>query len=158
MTCGRRLLTVGPVADPGRLRLRRHPQAQLRLQGADQTTTRLRQLADGLEEAIGSGDDLALVRYIAPQLTARMLAAAAAFRTDQGVWRPARSGLRWSQCRRRPDAPGMLWLRLRFEDLTRCEYPAGTVTAPLRTHEVDVELDTTGVPWKLCRVIERSGE
>ncbi|MHB1527342.1 MAG: hypothetical protein ACYDEA_12340 [Candidatus Dormibacteria bacterium] len=150
------------MADPGRLRLRLRlrlrPQAQLQHQGADQTTNRLRQLVDGVEAAIAAGDDVALVRYISPQLTARMLAAAATFRADRGAWHPARSGLRWSQCRRRPDGPGRLWLRLRFEDLTRCEYPEGAVIAPLRTHEVDVELETTSVPWKLCRVVERGEE
>jgi len=145
------------VAELSRLQARFHPQAHLRREGIEQTTARLRQLMDGLEAAIGSGDDVALVRYLGPQLTARMLAAAAGFRRQGGVWRPARSGLRWSHCRRAPDGPGLVWLRLRLEDRTRCEYPEGTVVAPLRTREVDVELDTTGVPWKLCRVVERPG-
>ncbi|NNM97293.1 MAG: hypothetical protein HKL89_06790 [Candidatus Dormibacteraeota bacterium] len=145
------------MAEFGWLRAQFRPQGQLRRQGIEQTTARLRQLVDGLEAAVGSGDDVALVRYLGPQLTARMLAAAAGFRRQGVVWRPARSGLRWSPCRRAPDGPGLAWLRLRLEDRTRCEYPEGTVAAPLRTREVDVELDTTGVPWKLCRVVERPG-
>lgn len=145
------------MSEPKSLRGWRHPEARLRRQGIEQTTNRLRQLVDGLEAALASGDDLALVRYVGPQLTARLLAAAAAFRSGGGAWRPARSGLRWSRCHRPPDGPGMVWLRLRLEDRTQCDYPEGVITAPLRTHEVDVELDTTQIPWKLCRVLERPG-
>jgi len=122
--------------------------------GAAQTTARVRQLVDGIEEALRDRDDLALARFLAPPLLARMAATAASIAATGGVLNPARSGLRWSESRRKPGGPGRCWLRLRFEDLTYCRYPEGVITAPARTHEVEVEIETVGAPWRLCRIVE----
>jgi len=51
-------------------------------------------------------------------------------------------------------APGRFWLRLRFEDRTQVQGRAGRVTAAAVVHEVEVELDTTEVPWRFCEVEE----
>ena len=130
--------------------------SSLQMEGTSETTRRVRQLVDGVEDALTRGDDLGAVRFLTPRLQGRLLAVASTFRSGQGVWLPARSGLRWTQSRRRPDGPGLLWLRLQFEDLTRCQYPEGGLSAPLRTFEVEVELETVSVPWRLHRVLERS--
>jgi hypothetical protein len=50
--------------------------------------------------------------------------------------------------------PGRFWLRLRFEDKTQVQGRIGHVTAAAVVHEVDVELDTTEAPWRLCDVEE----
>lgn len=109
---------------------------------------------DGIEEALREGDDLALSRFLAPALLAKMAESTSSMSRSGGVFNPARSGLRWSESRRKPGGPGRCWLRLRFEDLTTCHYPEGVVTAPSRTHEVEVEIETVGSPWRLCRVVE----
>lgn len=109
---------------------------------------------DGIEEALREGDDLALSRFLAPVLLAKMAESTSSMSRSGGVFNPARSGLRWSESRRKPGGPGRCWLRLRFEDLTTCHYPEGVVTAPPRTHEVEVEIETVGSPWRLCRVVE----
>jgi hypothetical protein len=127
------------VPELGRLLRIAHARSRPQLVGASDTTRWVRQLVDGLEEALARGDDLG-----------------AAITSGRGAWLPARSGLRWSQSRLHPDGPGLVWLLLRFEDLTRCEYPDGGLTAPLRTFEVEAELETLSVPWRLYRVLERS--
>lgn len=144
------------MPERGRLLRIGHPGSRAQLEGASETTRRLRQLVDGLEEALARGDELGAVQFLAPPLQGRLLAIAAAVKSGRGAWLPARSGLRWSQSRRHPDGPGLLWLRLQFEDLTRCEYPDGGLTAPLRTVEVEAELETLSVPWRLYRILERS--
>jgi hypothetical protein len=144
------------VPELGRLLRIAHPRSRPHLDGASETTRRVRQLVDGLEAALARGDDLGAVQFLAPPLQGRLLAIAAAMKSGRGAWLPARSGLRWSQSRRHPDGPGLLWLRLQFEDLTRCEYPDGGLSAPLRTFEVEAELETLSVPWRLYRVLERS--
>lgn len=80
---------------------------------------------DGIEEALRENDDLALSRFLAPDLLAKMAESTSSMSRSGGVFNPARSGLRWSESRRRPGGPGRCWLRLRFEDLTTCRYPEG---------------------------------
>jgi hypothetical protein len=55
---------------------------------------------------------------------------------------------------RRATEPGRFWLRLRFEDRTQVQGWTRRVTAPTVVHEVEVELDTTEAPWRLCDVEE----
>lgn len=142
------------MGDLGLLRPRIRSGSQDR--GVTGTTARLRQLVDGLEEAVAGADGVAASRYLSPQLAARLMEEAAVLRAAGGSWAPARSGLRWSTSRRHPDGPGLTWLTLRFEDLSRCDYPEGPLGAPLQTHELEVELDTRRVPWRICRVLERA--
>ncbi len=126
----------------------------LRRDGAAQTSARVRQLVDGLEAAVAQSDDLALTQYLAAPLMGQMLALSAGLRADAASLLPARSGLCWMVSRRKPGGPGRCWLRLRFEDLTVCQYPEGTASAPPRTQEVEVEVQTTVIPWRLHRVVQ----
>lgn len=119
-----------------------------------QTTQQLRELADGLERAIAQADDLALAQFLAPPLLGQMLAAAAAIREEGGRLLPARSGLSWMLSRRPPAGPGRCWLRLRFEDLTICEYPEAATSAGAGLHELEVDLDTRSSPWRVHRLVD----
>jgi len=122
--------------------------------GVAETTERVRQLVDGIEGAIGSGNDLELARYVAPPALGRLLGGTAELRAAGGKWQPSRAGLCWRMSDRRATAPGRFWLRLRFEDRTQVQGRTGRVTAPTVVHEVEVELDTTEAPWRLCDVEE----
>lgn len=122
--------------------------------GIAETTERVRQLIDGIESAIAAGNDLELARYLAPPALGTLLAATAAVRTSGGAWIPARAGLRWSGCDRPAGGPGRFWLRLRFEDRTEVRSESKRMVAATMSHEVEVELDTTQVPWRLCQVEE----
>jgi hypothetical protein len=109
---------------------------------------------DGIEGAIAAGSDLDLSAYLAPPALGLVLAASAAMREGGRTWLPARSGLRWSRSERASEAPGRFWLRLRFEDRTSVRDGSGTTAAPSTSHEVEVELDATRAPWRLCQVEE----
>jgi hypothetical protein len=122
--------------------------------GVAETTERVRQLVDGIEGAVAAGDDLELARYLASPALSRFLEATAARRAVHEKWLPARAGLCWSRSDRAPGAPGRFWLRLRFEDRTQVQGPTRRVTAATVVHEVEVELDTTEAPWRLCEVEE----
>lgn len=122
--------------------------------GVAETTERVRQLVDGIEGAIGAGDDLELARYLAPPALGRLLAGTAGLRAAGEKWLPARAGLCWRTCDRGATEPGRFWLRLRFEDRTQVQGRTGRVTAAAVIHEVEVELDTTEAPWRLCDVEE----
>ena len=123
-------------------------------QGVLETTERVRQLVDGIESAIAAASDLELSAYLAPPALGLLLAASAAMRAEGRTWLPARSGLRWSRSGRLAESPGRFWLRLRFEDRTSVRDGSGSAAAPPTSHEVEVELDATAVPWRLCRVEE----
>lgn len=125
-----------------------------RNQGITETTERVRQLVDGIESAISAGNDLELASYLAPPALGHALAQTAALRAAGSTWLPARAGLRWSGSDRSPDGPGRFWLRLRFDDRTEVSSESGTFTAASVTHEVEVELDTTSAPWRLCQAEE----
>ncbi|MGH7705570.1 MAG: hypothetical protein ACRENY_06855 [Candidatus Dormibacteria bacterium] len=120
----------------------------------DETTLRVRQLVDGIEAAIAQGDDLELSRYLAPPALALLLAQTAALRAAGRAWSPGRSGLRWSGSSKRSAEPGRFWLRLRFEDRSELALGDLQVGAAMSSHEVEVELDTTAAPWRLCRAAE----
>ncbi|HUY08242.1 MAG TPA: hypothetical protein VMW80_02180 [Candidatus Dormibacteraeota bacterium] len=122
--------------------------------GIAETTERVRQLVDGIESAITSGNDLALASYLAPPALGHVLAQTAAMRAARTAWLPSRVGLRWSVCSRAPEGPGRFWLRLRFDDRTEVHFQSSTVTAVPMVHEVEVELDTTVAPWRLCQAEE----
>ncbi|MHB1500069.1 MAG: hypothetical protein ACYCYK_02680 [Candidatus Dormibacteria bacterium] len=126
----------------------------LRREGAAQTSARVRQLVDGIEGAVAQSDDLALAQYLAAPLLGQMLALSAGLRADAASLLPARSGLCWMASHREPGGPGRCWLRLRFEDLTVCQYPEGTASAPPRTQDVEIEVQTTVTPWHLHRVVQ----
>jgi len=122
--------------------------------GIGETTERIRQLVDGIERTVSAGDDFDLAKYLAPPALGHVLAAASAIRSQGGAWLPARSGLRWSRSGREPGAPGRFWLRLRFEDRTEVQSQGGKASAPAVSHEVEVEVDTTQAPWRLCQAEE----
>ncbi len=138
----------------GRLKLGLGGVGQMRRDGEAQTSQRLRQLVDGIEGAVAHGDDLALARFLAPPLLGRMLVVSAEGRAQGGSLVPARSGLSWRVSHRKPAGPGRCWLRLRFEDLTVCEYPETVTRAPGGAHELEVDLETTMTPWRLHRLVE----
>jgi hypothetical protein len=123
-------------------------------QGIAETTERVRQLVDGIESAIRAGNDLELASYLAPPALGHALSQTAAMRTTRSTWLPARAGLRWSGSDRAPEGPGRFWLRLRFDDRTEVRSEGANVTAAAITHEVEVELDTTSAPWRLCQADE----
>lgn len=114
----------------------------------------MRQLMDGIESAIAAGDDLALSRYLAPPALGVLLARSAAARRDGQRWLPARAGLRWSASNRTPTAPGRFWLRLRFEDQSEVRFSASAIAAAALVYEIEVELLTTSVPWRVCQAQE----
>lgn len=116
-----------------------------------ETTERIRQLVDGIEAAVGSSNDLELARYLLPPALGTVLAATAAMRSGGWSWLPGRSGLRWSRSERPSERPGCFWLRIRFEDRTEVRGPGRIETAPATGHELELELDTTQVPWRLSR-------
>jgi hypothetical protein len=122
--------------------------------GVAETTKRVRQLVDGIEGAVAAGDDLELARYLSPPALGRFLGATAARRAFGDKWLPARAGLCWTRSDRAASAPGRFWLRLRFEDRTQIQSRTGRLTAATIVHEVEVELDTTDAPWRLCEVEE----
>lgn len=122
--------------------------------GVAETTERVRQLVDGIEGAVAAGDDLELARYLAPPALGRFLGATAARRAVGEKWLPARARLCWTSSHRAAAAPGRFWLRLRFEDRTQVRGRTGRVTAATVVHEIEVELDTTEAPWRLCDVEE----
>jgi hypothetical protein len=122
--------------------------------GVQETTERVRQLVDGMESAISSGDDLALATYLAPPALGVLLAQTGAARAMGSAWLPARTGLRWIGSSRSSVTPGRFWLRLRFEDRTQVRGPEGTVSAAPVSHEVEVELETSATPWRLCQAEE----
>ncbi|MGA7173833.1 MAG: hypothetical protein WCB86_01440 [Candidatus Dormiibacterota bacterium] len=122
--------------------------------GIAETTERVRQLVDGIEGAIISGNDLALASYLAPPALGRLLAQAAAMRAAGTTWLPARAGLRWTVCARAPEGPGRFWLRLRFDDRTEVRLQNSAIAAVPIVHELEVELDTTAAPWRLCQAEE----
>jgi hypothetical protein len=125
-----------------------------RERGVAETTDRVRQLVDGIEAAVAAGDDLQLTRYLAPPALSRFLEATAARRAVGEKWLPGRAGLCWRRSDRTARAPGRFWLRLRFEDRTQVQTRTRGVVAPTVVHEVEVELDTTDTPWRLCEVEE----
>jgi hypothetical protein len=122
--------------------------------GVAETTERVRQLVDGIEGAIGAGDDLELARYLAPPALGRLLRGSTELRAAGEKWLPARAALCWRTSERGATQPGRFWLRLRFEDRTQVQGRTGRVTAAIVVHEVEVELDTTEAPWRLCDVEE----
>lgn len=122
--------------------------------GVTETTERVRQLVDGIEIAIAAGDDLELARYLAPPALGRLLGATATLRGAGEKWLPARAGLCWSVTHRAAVEPGRFWLRLRFEDRTQVRGRTRFITAAAVAHEVEVELDTTQAPWRVCQVEE----
>jgi hypothetical protein len=135
-------------------RWRGRPRVSGRDRGIAETTDRVRQLVDGIENAIAAGNDLELASYLAPPALGQVLAQTAAMRAAGSTWLPARAGLRWSGSSRPPQGPGRFWLRLRFEDRTGVRCPSATATAAAVAHEVEVELDTRSAPWRLCQVEE----
>lgn len=137
-----------PRVWPGRRRI------SGRDRGIAETTERVRQLVDGIERAISAGSDLELASYLAPPALGYALAQTAAMRSAGNMWLPARAGLRWSGSDRAPEGPGRFWLRLRFDDRTEVRSGSATLNAAAITHEVEVELDTTSAPWRLCQAEE----
>ncbi|MGH7610224.1 MAG: hypothetical protein ACREOD_09905 [Candidatus Dormibacteria bacterium] len=121
--------------------------------GVAEATNRLRQTVDGIESAIAAGDDLELARYLASPALGQLLAVTAAFRAKRATWLPARSGLRWTESRRPPEAAGRFWLTVRFEDRTQALSAGDRQTAPLLSHQLELELDTSRTPWRLCQVV-----
>jgi hypothetical protein len=105
--------------------------------------------------AVAAGDDVELARYLASPALSRFLEATAARRAVGEKWLPTRAGLCWSRSDRAAGAP-RFWLRLRFEDRTQVLGRTGRVTAATVVHEVEVELDTTEEPWRLCEVSRAS--
>jgi hypothetical protein len=125
-----------------------------RARGVAETTERVRQLVDGIENAVSAGDDLELASFLAPPALGYALAETAAMRRAGTTWLPARTGLRWSGSDRVPEGPGRFWLRLRFDDHTQLRSSGRTECAAPLPHEVEVELDTTSIPWRLCQAEE----
>ena len=125
-----------------------------RARGVDETTERVRQLVDGLERAVISKSDLELSSYLATPALGFALACTSMMRSAGAVWLPARAGLRWTSSDRAPEGPGRFWIKLRFEDRTVLRSGSTTYSAAAITHEVEVELDTTSAPWRLCQAYE----
>ncbi len=119
--------------------------------GVAETTERVRQLVDGIESAICVGSDLELASYLAPPALGYALSQTAAARSAGQTWLPAREGLRWSTSNRAPEGPGRFWLKLRFDERTEVRIGSAIRRSAATTHEVEVELDTTSVPWRLCQ-------
>ena len=114
----------------------------------------MRQLVDGLERAVISKSDLELSSYLVTPALGFALARTSMMRSAGSVWLPARAGLRWTISDRAPEGPGRFWIRLRFEDRTVLRSGSATYSAAAITHEVEVELDTTSAPWRLCQAYE----
>ncbi len=128
--------------------------AEHRQAGVEQTTSRLRQLVDGLEGAARDRDELALARLVAPGLLAQVIRHGGELEALGVRWEPARRGLRWTASRRHPDAAGQVWVKIRFEDLTCHSGGTRTQAAIAQTRELELEVDTTTVPWRLCRAVD----
>ncbi|HVC38510.1 MAG TPA: hypothetical protein VNH20_00865 [Candidatus Dormibacteraeota bacterium] len=122
--------------------------------GTRETTERVRQMVDGIESAITSGNDFQLARFLGPPALGHLLRQVAASRAAGQEWLPARSGLQWRRSERSATEPGRFWLRLRFDDRTEVRFGGESVHAAMLGHELDVELDTTAAAWRLCRAEE----
>ena len=142
------------LAEGHHLRWPRSPGADVRNENDRHTSARIRQLMDGIEDAVRRGDELALARFLAPPQLRQMMIQTADIRAAGGTVAPGRAGLRWMLSRRRADGPGRCWLRLRFEDMTVCHYPDGPARALGRTHDLEVDVETTTSLWRLHRVVE----
>ncbi|MGH7639915.1 MAG: hypothetical protein ACREN7_06305 [Candidatus Dormibacteria bacterium] len=121
--------------------------------GREQTTERIREMVDGIEAAVRSGDDLEMCRFLAPPALGLLLSRAASERARGRVWSAARSELAWCQSRRPPDSPGRFWLRLRLQDRSRSASGDDVEATAPETVELQVELDSSGAPWRLCRAV-----
>ena len=118
---------------------------------------RIRQLVDGLEEAVARGDRGALRQLATGPALRQLLARLDAVEACGASWRPAREQLTWCAggCRWPVLAlPGRRRLRLRFTDRSRLEAPDGTVAAAAAVREVQVEVvqSRTRSAWQLRRL------
>lgn len=124
------------------------------LGAVEQTTQRLRELVDGIEAAVLAGDELQMSQYVVPEILAVLITHAKSVAASGERWEPAREGLRWAASKRRPGGPGRIWLRVRFEDLTRHAGGERQHSALGETKELELDVETALGRWRLWGALE----